>query len=376
MLILRCSGLPLAFLCPGSVRRERLAIDESSEDARLGTAAHEGLAKLVASGRIDWDGVPELAKRHEVDEQALRGLLAQGQKLWASVRESFPNASTEQALEYAAPDGSFRLTGHADVIGASSDTLHVGDFKTGRLDNDHSEQIKGYAALALHRAAKLGATDVKRATAGVLWVRDEEYEHYTMPAEQMPAWFERLRSEVVDWDGTYRVGDHCKHCPRNHECPAGIALVRRDVAAIADNDTVARIEDENALAAMPADEIVSLLAKADLVVKYAERVRSAIRAHVMKHGEVTGSEKKLVLQQEERRGLETVSAFQILEQRGFEDPEWSEVIDISLAKAERIAAQKAGKGNGAAAVRELRVALDEAGAIKVSTITKLVVRRA
>ncbi len=376
MLTLRCSGLPLAFLCPGSVRRdEGLRIDESGEDARLGTAAHEGLATLVATGRIDWEGVPELAQRHEVDEQALRGLLAQGLKLWTSVRESFPNASTEQPLEYTAPDGSFRLTGHVDVLGASLDTLHVGDFKTGRLDNDHAEQIKGYAALALHRAAKF-ATPVKQATAGVLWVRDEEYEHHTMPADQMPAWFERLRTEVVEWDGTYRVGDHCKHCPRNHECPAGLALVRRDVAAIADNDTVSRVEDADALAAMSPDEIVSLLAKADLVVKYAERVRSAIRAHVVRNGEVTGSNKKLVLQHEERRGLETVPAFQILEQRGFEDPEWSEVIDISLAKAERIAAKKAGKGNGAAAVRELRVQLDEAGAIKVSTITKLVVRRA
>lgn len=371
MLTLRCSGLPLAFLCPGSVRHEGLRIDETGDAAALGTAAHEGLATLVESGRVDWAGVAELAKLHGVAEGDLRYLLAQGQKLWAEVHQSYPNASAEHELSYTAPDKAFRLTGHVDVLGGSGGgTLHVGDWKTGRLDGDHSEQIKGYAALAL-----LATPGAAQATAGVLWVRDTEYEHYTMAAAQVAVWLERLRAEVVDWDGTYRVGTHCQHCPRNHECPAGRALVRRDVAAIADDGVVANVEDSDALAAMTPDQVVDLLAKADLVAKYAERVRNAIRSHVMRNGDILGSEKRLTLQREERRGLETLAAFPVLTAR-LEDEEMAEVIDISLAGAERIAAKKAGKGKGAAAVRELRVALDEAGALKVSTITKLVVKRA
>lgn len=367
---LRCSALPLAFLCPGSVRREGLTIDETNDAATTGTAAHEGAAVLVQTGRVDWDGVEALAKRHGIAVGELRALLAQAARLWASVRESFPGASTEQELSYEHPDGSFVLTGHADIIGASGESVHVGDWKFGRLDSDHSEQLKGYAALGLLRAG------AQQATATVLWVREGEGEHYTMSASEVAGWLERVRQEIVDWDGTYRVGSHCGRCPRSHECPAGHALVRRDVAAIADNDLVASVEDEQALAAMGPDQIVAVLAKADLVVKHAERVRAAIRSHVMRSGDIVGGGKRLTLQREERRSLETLPAFSVLEAHGFGDEEMSQVIDISLAKAEKIAAEKAGKGKGAGAVRALRVALDEAGAINVGVVTKLVVKRA
>lgn len=368
---LRASALPLAFLCPGSLRRAGLLIDETHPAATVGSAAHEGLATLVETGRIDWDGVAALALRHGVDEAELRYLLAQGQRLWNEVRASFPNASTEQELSYAAPDGSIVLTGHTDVLGFSADTIHVGDWKTGRKDSDYSEQLRGYCALGL-----LAHPSVARATAGVLWVRDGEYEHYTMDRDHLGRWLARLGAEVAEWDGTYRVGAHCAHCPRNHDCPAGHALVRRDVAAIADNDLLAQVEDSAALAAMSPEQLVAVLAKADMVVRYAERVRSAIRSHVVRNGDIVGGGKRLTLQREERRSLETLPAFPVLEQAGFGDEEMAEVIDISLSKAEKIAAAKAPKRKGRAAVRELRARLDEAGAIKVSVITKLVVKRA
>jgi hypothetical protein len=96
---LRCSALPLAFKCAGSVRRGPLVIDERSEAADLGTAAHEGLAEMVSQGRVQWDDVGELAKRHGVDERELRILLALGQKLWDQVSSSFPGADTEMLFE-------------------------------------------------------------------------------------------------------------------------------------------------------------------------------------------------------------------------------------------------------------------------------------
>jgi hypothetical protein len=370
-LVLRCSGLPLAFLCAGSVRRAEgeLLIDETNDAADTGTAAHEGLAVLVERGSVDWDALPELARRHNVEEPELRMLLAQGARLWAEVRGSFPDPLTEVELEYE--DEHVRMTGHADIIGRSADTVHVGDWKTGRKDNDYREQLLGYAALALYNG-----TTLESATAGVLWVRETEYEHYTLDRKALPAWRERLQTDVVEWDGTFRPGSHCEHCPRNHACPAAAALVRRDVLAIADKATVARVEDADALAAMAPEELVELLDKADRVGKNADRVRAAIRALVIRSGDVVGGGKRLTLQHEERRHLNVLAAFPVLQERGFEDAEMAEVIDISAAKAEKVVAAKAGKGNGARAVRELRAALEEASAIEVGVITKLVVRRA
>lgn len=368
-LVLRCSALPLAFLCPGSVRSGDVAINETNDAARGGTAAHDGLATLVTRGAVDWDGVPELASRYNVEEPELRMLLSRGARLWAEVSGSFPDPLTEVELVYE--DEHLRLTGTADIIGRSADTVHVGDWKSGRVDNSYREQLLGYAALALYNG-----TTLESSTAGVLWVRETEYEHYTLERRDLPVWRERLQKEVVDWDGTFRPGSHCAHCPRNHECPAATALVRRDVAAIADEELVARVEDVDALAAMHPDELVTLLGKADLVSDYAARVRSAIRAHVIRNGDVVGCGKRLTLQHEDRRKLLTLATFPVLEAAGFDDNDLSKVIDISAAKAEKVVAAKAGKGKGAGAVRELQASLKAAGAIEVGTVTKLVVKRA
>lgn len=365
---LRCSALPQAFLCGGSVRRGPLAIDAANDAAYMGNAAHEGHARMVERGSVDWDGVPELARRRNVDERELRVLLAFGQRLWDKIRDSFPNASTEVALEYE--EAEFRLTGHVDVLGASAGVANLGDWKDGRLDKDFAEQLMGYCALVL-----LTFPELERATAGIMWVREGEFEPYSMGRHLLEKWLERLRTEVVRWDGTYRPGNHCKHCWRDHECPARKALVRRDVEAFSDKMSAAVAEDEDALQAMPAETVIELLVRADRVRLYAERVRDAIREHVMKHGEVAGNGYKLVLQHEERRGLDTRAAWPVLESV-IDDEQMPDVIELKISKVEDIVAKAAGKGKGAAAKRKLQEALDEAGAIKTSVTTKLVVRRA
>lgn len=361
---LRCSALPLAFLCPGSVRPEGVLVDEVHEMATLGTAAHAGAVELVRTGRVDRDGTGALAKRYGVDETELRVLLAQAAQLWAEIHDSFPNASTEQELSYEAPDGSFKLTGHADIIASSVDSIHVGDWKFGRLDADHAKQLEGYAALGLLESG------AREATAGVLWVRDHEYEHYTMSAADVAGWLDRLRATVVDWDGVYRSGEHCTHCPRNHECPAFNAVIRRDVAAIADLPI-----EEAAIAALTPSQRVALVVKARAVAQLAERFVSAVKADVIRNGDVVADGKRLTLQRSERRHLVVLNAFPVLQQH-LEDEEMAEVIDISISKAEQIVAHKAGKGNGAGAVRQLNQALNDVGAIQTGMVTQLVVRRA
>lgn len=96
---LRCSSLPLAFRCPASVRRGVVPINEANDAADVGTAAHEGLATMVRTGHVDWDAVPDLARKYGVDEAELRALLAQGQRLWDQIKDAFPSCSTEVAFE-------------------------------------------------------------------------------------------------------------------------------------------------------------------------------------------------------------------------------------------------------------------------------------
>lgn len=368
MLTFRCSALPRAFLCGASVRTGEVVINETGDEARMGSCAHEGLKRLVDTGRVDWEGVPELARRYDVHEPELRALLAGGAKLWALVKESFPLATTEVELDFTGE--LFRLTGHADLLAFSGagTVVHVGDWKCGRRDQNYREQLLGYAALLL-----LADSSLESATAGVLWVRDGEYEHYTLTREALEAWLEELGDRVIRWDGVYRPGPHCTHCPRNHECAAANALIRRDVAAVADLDIEA--VEEHALERMAPDAIVALLDRADTVSKYADRVRAAVKRHVTRNGDIEGTEWRLTLQHGERRKLDVVQGFPVLAEAGFGDEEMGQVLEFSLPKVERLVAKAAGKGKGAGAVREIRERLAAADAIQTEGVTSLVSKR-
>jgi hypothetical protein len=57
-LSLRCSALPLAFLCGGSVRGGELAINPTNAPAELGSGVHECLRTLPRTGQADWMPCP------------------------------------------------------------------------------------------------------------------------------------------------------------------------------------------------------------------------------------------------------------------------------------------------------------------------------
>jgi hypothetical protein len=371
---LRCSELPLAFTCPGAVRPATVRLDESGAEAELGKAAHEGLAIVAETGRVDWPDVERLALRYDVDEPELRALLALGLRLWAEVGGLFPRAVAEHELVYRDPSGAFVLTGHTDILSRPTDRLvRIGDWKTGRKDGDHGEQLRGYALLALTAGGAFAATT---AEAFALWVRETEFEPYAMSGRAAREWLDRVQDEIVRWNGRYRVGKHCLYCPRRHECPAGLAAVRKDVAAIVADDALAERLTGDALAELGADGVVALLDRADLAGAVAGRVRGAIKGYVIRQGDVVGRNKRLTLQHDERRSVDLLAAFPVLREHGLDDDDLAEVLDVSLAAAERVVARKAGRGKGAGAVRALDAALEAAGAVSVEVTTKLVIKRA
>jgi len=192
-------------------------------------------------------------------------------------------------------------------------------------------------------------------------------------------WLARVEDEIVQWDGTYRPGAHCQYCPRSHECVAANALARRDMAVLLDQDLPGRLEDAETireLARSQPQQVVALLEIARRAEKQAGRVIAAIKSEVERDGPVVGDEKRLELQTTEKRHLNVLQAFPVLQQEaGFQDEDLAEVISISLSKAETLVAKRAGKGNGAKAVRELGDKLAKAGAIETSTSASLVVRR-
>lgn len=358
--------MPLAFRCPASMRPE-LKLDEAHDAANAGTAAHEALRPLAEGRGVDFDDVDAIAQRYHADPDEVRMLCAMGVKLWREVRETFPGAITEADLELEL-DGA-TLTGHMDLTAITGDVARGADWKTGRLDSDHSEQMKAYGTLLL-----LTYPQLREATVTILWVRDGEIENYTMTRADAIAWVARVESEVIRWDGTYRPGSHCQHCPRSHECAAANAMARRDVAAISNKALVARVESE--IATMQPAELITLVSKARAVEKMAKRVVDAVKEHVLARGDIAApGVGRLTIQTEERRSVDPLKAWPVLEAEGFTDEDFAQVVTLGISKVERLTAKKAGKGSGAGAVRELQRRLTEAGAIETKEHGKLVQKR-
>lgn len=359
----RASALPLAMICPGSVRTDgdAVRVNRHSEPALVGTIAHECVRRLAERGSIDWDALPALAERHELDVDELRALVALASRLWSSIGQSFPDARTEVPLRYESAE--LVLTGTTDVLATGACLARLADWKFGRKDHDYSAQLRGYAALAL-----LSNPSLIEATATLLWVRDGEIENYTMQARQAPHFMYELVERLAWWDGRYETGTHCEFCPRSHECAAALAMVRR---AIEPFQTAIGMP----LDRMTPDATIELLARARMVARYASAAEKAIRAHVLEHGPIIGTRSLLEPREEERRTLDPLEGPPILREAGFGPEEFAEITKLSITGAESIVARRARKRKGAAAVRLLRRKLDAAHAIHRTTVTTMVTRR-
>ncbi len=361
----RASSMPLAMACPGSLRAE-VPVDEQHPAASDGSAAHVLLADLPTEGEIAWSKIADVAKQLGADPDEVRMLCACGVRLWKEVEDSFPDAQTEVELEHVA--AGLWLTGHADIASITGTVGRVGDWKGGRVDTDYVQQMLSYAALTLFTYP-----DLLECTSTILWLREKEIENYTMSRGEALDWIGEARERIVEWDGVFHSGTHCKYCRRSHECVAANALARRDCAAMADADLMLRAE--TALATMTANEIIDLNATAKHAESMAKRVRETIKAHVLANGDVAGSGGRLTITETNPRRLQPREAWGVLQRAGFTDADFAECMTLGVTKVEKRVAKNAGKGKGAAAVRALGVELEKADAVQTKPSRSLVHKR-
>jgi hypothetical protein len=366
---LRASALPLAFHCAASIRSSEVRINSSNEQAGTGSATHKLLEGLVETGEIDWDSVGRIADEYGGNDQEVRMLCGKGWKMWKNLHEFFPRALTEVAVDRALEIGGLRITGHIDLISISGDVARILDWKSGRLDSAYWQQLRAYGCMVL-----LQFPELREATVTAGWIRTGEIENYHLTQADATKWLEELNSRVVNWDGIYRPETKfCEHCPRNHDCPAVSALVARDVSAIAGLDADGM---QRKLATMPAADVIDMVRKAKSVSKYAARAIEAVRIHVQQGNTVEANGVALTIETEPRRELDTQLTWGVLEKDfGFVDADFAEVVKLSVTKVSKRVASNAGKGKGTAAVRDLNLKLELAGAVELNEIQKLSERR-
>lgn len=367
---LRASAMPTAFKCGGSIQPCALEAEEVNEAAENGTATHKCLESLVTTGCVDWDSIDQICDELDGDSEEVRMLCGKASKLWAKIRDTFPAALTEIAVSYELPSldiAGLKLTGHIDAISIVGGQVRILDWKTGRLDANYAHQMKAYLAMVL-----LAYPELEGGTATIAWVRAGDIENYTMTQADAFRWSKELEERVVNWDGVYRTGKHCIHCRRLHECHAGNTLARSYVAAIGD---VGLDSVESQVMRLEPDACVDLYHKARLVSQIAEKALKSIKARAEQQGEIVGSESKLYLDSEGRREIDPEKAWGVLSDLGFQDSDFAKVIKMPISKIEKRVVELAGKGNGAAAKRELAQKLELAGAIEIREVFKLEERR-
>lgn len=360
---IRCSALPHLMAAPCSVLGDGTRIDPQNPAAADGSAAHELLSHLVATGERAFDRVPEVCARWPgADEKNVRILLAQGAKLWAAREGDYPAPMTEVPMRETY--GDLTLTGTADVVSVREDrTAHVADHKTARMDRDYYWQIAGYAALVMAEWP-----DVDTVHGEVWWVRDGETERYTFRRADMPALIARIADRVRRWTpGSFEPGETCRHCSLARSCPGARQLAERDAAVLAvpdgdldlmtaDPERVHELFDAAKRASDAVDRVV------DAVRRRAEVAPIVHDGHALALREVAGNRK-----------IDVVKAWPVLTAR-FGADDLASVLDLRVGAAGDLVRERTEKGKGAA-VKVFNEELEAAGAVTRTPTMRLEKKR-
>jgi hypothetical protein len=365
---IRCSALPAAFDCPGSVRRPDVLIDPLNERAHQGSAAHEVMRAIVEMDARSIDGIElvEISRKWGADPEELKIQAFIGLQLWARVRDRFVDAQAEVPLSapFDLGDGVIiELTGNLDALAVKRRIAALGDWKFGRIDKNHANQVKGYQALVL-----ANYPEVEKVYGFVGWALGTEpgsgpdVEDYVMTRDGMWEWLELLKAEVLRWDGVYHPGEQCAFCARAYGCPAMVAMARRDVLVLGDPEMSVKIA--GGLQDLDNLELISLYRRGRVLDKVMENVDKAVRARVDAAGGwlPDGEGRELRFIGQSKRRLDPEKARPVLE-TVLTKEEIVSVTELRASRIDELVADKTPRGHKKQAIEDLEKALQAAGAI-------------
>jgi hypothetical protein len=162
-----------------------------------------------------------------------------------------------------------------DVVGVSSDSVFVADYKTGRSKTTEAKNNMQVGLAAVCAAQVYGRSSavvevIKPSMSGGRAYRDRATLDVFALDEitaRMRGFSERRAAAMVDVPNV-TVGDHCRYCPSYSHCPAWTSLaVRVGTGAELDDLRTISLTEENAGQA---------LARAKVVKKFCERIISAV----------------------------------------------------------------------------------------------------
>lgn len=290
---MRASSLDMAMACPES-QREPMFQQPVGRAALVGSAVHAYLEDYISGQPQTYDHYASewaLSEREDFAKIAYNGV-----RCWNALAQHFPNPICERELTDA---GTVGLTGHPDVVSIIGKEARVLDWKTGRVEGDHTEQLRAYAYLI----CKTFDVDTVRAV-----VCDVRYQDIRKPVTftraELAEWYQQVARRLREQG--YATGSHCQYCPRAIECPAKQMLLRTIGNAVIQSDSIiANLDDE---------KLIRLHDAIGVLEKALTKAKDALRAEVAGRGGriTTPDGNGLELRQEAYRTLQPQQAMETL----------------------------------------------------------------
>jgi hypothetical protein len=356
----RCSALPLAVTCPPSLLPASPRV-ESADDlaARNGSAVHHLLAVGIRTGQ--WIDPLDAAALFDAEPDEVGRLSLWARRAWEQLSHHFPAPQTEVPFSLTSGAG-VELTGHLDVLSVPDDEVRVCDFKTGRVDDSHDDQLRGYAYLAL-----LNHPSAARAYSALIRVRDQVCDGRYYERAELERWWTRTLERLRDLE-THRPGRHCSGCPRRLSCPAVAKLIEHSM----------HILRTDRLDGAPTPTTVGRVYDAAKVLEQAtELALEAVRLQVAAHGGklLIGGGRQLELKETTTRKIDPRIALPLLQDFLPDRERLADCLTVSKSKVEKAVMDGAPRGQKGAAVQVLLGCLEEAGALQSHTTQRLEVSR-
>lgn len=356
MISLSASQTPRARACPPSIRTDAIQV-VTGELPAVGQAAHHGLNRGIAHGQhLE---VATLAAMFGADEEELERVMIQAWRAWSAIRQWFGDQpQCEVLLEHEF--GPLHLSGHVDVLGLApmQRQVRIADWKSSWQSEDHSDQIRAYAWLALQTYP-----DYDEVWAAVIRPRQGTYDAQVYRREDLKLWMDGLIERLTGRGSEqFNVGEQCLRCPRSVSCPAIADLMRRA-------DTTLDIDDSLGNGPERYEEIYT---KLRILEQACEVTRKAIKSQVAAAGGRIGN---LVVTEEARETIRytEAAAARVFAALGNDDLE--RIVSISKTELGKVVMRDAPHGQKGAKWQAIQEVLREAGAVDKTFITKLELRR-
>lgn len=309
----------------------------------------------------------DLADRYGVESKDVAILAAVGRHLWDEMRGHFPNPESEKELKAYWTVGSYSLeedvmlTGHIDVLSVPDDMARVLDHKSGWLDTDADDQMRGYALLVFENYPA-----VKQVWVGVLRLRDKTVDGRTYEREEITAWWQRLLASVQGPERFNPSEVACRYCQRAIECPAKTAILQQAAAALMPGQPLQ----------LTPDAIGQVFDRVRLLENALETARDMIKAEVVARGGLLpiGGGRALQVTEEKRSSITFNAAKPVLDKHLDADA-IGRCVTLGKTKLLDEVRAAAPSGSKKTAAAEVMAELEEAGAIETTTFLKLGAKR-